>query len=236
MQAPMKEVRFLKKRGHLAKICTNSQGKQAKDRAKGRNNDSKKQWRSAKFVEEDNPSEYGDDVERNNVTFGLYSCKLSSDKNVKDIVYTNSACEGTDFVNKVNDSDDLYQVYKIDPYKVDMMVGGSKISMELDTGASISTVGENVYYEKLNRFQLHETNVKLKSYSGDKVPIKGVIKVPVYHDDESPQMLNLIVVEGQRPCLLGRDWLKSIKLNWKQVFRINNVESVECIQKSLKVY
>ena len=34
------------------------------------------------------------------------------------------------------------------------------------------------------------------------------------------KILDLIVVQGKRPALFGRDWLNKIRLNWENVFQV----------------
>ena len=35
-------------------------------------------------------------------------------------------------------------------------------------------------------------------------------------------MLDVLVVQGNQPCILGRDWLEKMKLNWENIFRIES--------------
>ena len=47
--------------------------------------------------------------------------------------------------------------------------------------------------------------------------VLGLIKVPVEYSNQKAT-LPAIVVAGKSPNLLGRNWLKEIKLNWQQIF------------------
>ena len=47
----------------------------------------------------------------------------------------------------------------------------------------------------------------------------GKISVPVKYVNQE-EVLDLIVVEGNLPALLGRDWLSRIKLDWKNMFKV----------------
>ena len=75
----------------------------------------------------------------------------------------------------------MFEIYtftvirKVKPYNVRVCIGSEPITMELDTGASLSTIGEKV----ISRNKLCRSNVKLRSYTGDHVPILGSFKVPV---------------------------------------------------------
>ena len=46
--------------------------------------------------------------------------------------------------------------------------------------------------------------------------VKGVIDVTVQYNKQTEQ-LQLVVACGNGPSLLGRDWLKTFKLDWTQL-------------------
>ena len=48
---------------------------------------------------------------------------------------------------------------------------------------------------------------KACTYTGEDVKVLGAISVPVKHQSKSFK-LPLVVVDGQGPSLLGRDWLE----------------------------
>ena len=100
---------------------------------------------------------------------------------------------------------------KVKPYYVRVCIGSEPITMELDRGASLSTIGEKVYRDKLSRYKLCRSNVKLRSYTGDSVPVLGSIKVPVRCNGGESQNIEVLVVKGDRPSLFGRDWLAQIR-------------------------
>ena len=50
------------------------------------------------------------------------------------------------------------------------------VTMEIDTGASRSTISESVYNEQLSDFKLQNANVIFKSYTNEVVPVLGAIK------------------------------------------------------------
>ena len=112
-------------------------------------------------------------------------------------------------------------VSEIYTYNVRVCIGSEPITMELDTGASISTISEKVYHDKLSRYKLCSSNVKLRAYTGDRVPVLGSIKVPVRYNSGESQNMEVLVVKGDRPSLFGRDWLAQIRLDWKGIFRVS---------------
>ena len=60
--------------------------------------------------------------------------------------------------------------------------------MELDTGASVSIISEATYYQLWPQGQapvLRESHVKLKTYSGEQVAVKGVMDVTVQVNEQT---------------------------------------------------
>ena len=102
--------------------------------------------------------------------------------------------------------------------QVKVAVGHCDVIMDLDTGASCSTISETVYRNDLYGYPLIDTNITLRSYMGELLPILGCAKVPVKYPGNPEMLLELVVVQGTCPCLLGRDWLSKIKLDWENIF------------------
>eukprot|EP00731_Ephydatia_muelleri_P000765 Em0001g765a len=87
--------------------------------------------------------------------------------------------------------------------------------MEVDTGAVASIISECTYrrqWSKQKRPLLQRTDVHLRTYTGEKINIKGKISLSVQYDNETLS-LDLLVVEGDGPSLMGRDWLSKLKPN-----------------------
>ena len=66
---------------------------------------------------------------------------------------------------------------------------------------------------------LQETTLKLRTYTGETLQIHGAITVDVTYNDQTVT-LPLLVVEGTRPSLVGRDWLTKIRLDWGNICNI----------------
>uniref|UniRef100_A0A3B3TFN7 Gypsy retrotransposon integrase-like protein 1 n=1 Tax=Paramormyrops kingsleyae TaxID=1676925 RepID=A0A3B3TFN7_9TELE len=92
--------------------------------------------------------------------------------------------------------------------------------MEIDTGAAISIISEAVYKKTFAHVPLEGSNVTLKTYTGQAIPVKGQFTVRVTYGDQSAD-LPLVVVQGNGPSLCGRNWLKKIKLDWKTIKRVS---------------
>lgn len=101
------------------------------------------------------------------------------------------------------------------------------LEMELDTGAAVSLISRELYNARLAHKPLCTTDVILKTYTGELVSPLGVIEVKVKMNKQKVK-LPLYVVEGTAPPLFGREWLKKIRLNWREIksVRKNTLETV----------
>ena len=104
------------------------------------------------------------------------------------------------------------------PYSVEVKVNGLPLHMEVDSGAAVSLATETAGASLLTSTELHPSSTVLKTYTGEQIAVKGVLKVDVEYGQQRCAQLNLLVVQGSGPCLLGRDWLAVLRLDWRNVF------------------
>ncbi|XP_019711498.1 uncharacterized protein K02A2.6-like [Hippocampus comes] len=102
------------------------------------------------------------------------------------------------------------------PYRAIFDVNGRKVPMEIDTGAGVSIISENVYERSFSRIPLEGSSVALKGYLGETIPVKGQFMAKVKYENQTVD-LPLIVVGVEGPSLCGREWLDKIKLNWEMI-------------------
>ena len=125
-----------------------------------------------------------------------------------------------------SDTSETYSMFKVGkdrdqmkPYQVDLSVNSEKLSMEIDTGASVSVISESAYKAMEKPPQLKKSNTQLYTYTGNQLEICGAMDVSVeYHGKIN--ILPLVVVAGDGPNLLGRNWLSVIQLDWSQIFNV----------------
>ena len=96
----------------------------------------------------------------------------------------------------------------------------------MDTGAAVSLVSEVVYKEKLNHLTPQPTKITLKTYTGETVPVRGIVTVTVKLNKQEVK-LPLYIVKGSQPALLGCTWLEKIKLNWQEIHMVAKVEDIK---------
>lgn len=111
-------------------------------------------------------------------------------------------------------------------------IEGKMIEMELDTGAAVSIISREKYDNVLQHIPLQPTDVILKTYTGEALAPVGVINVAVKLNNQSAQ-LPLYVVNSDAPPLFGREWLRSIKLNWQDIKTVKHgvADTIEMVLK-----
>ena len=130
---------------------------------------------------------------------------------------------------QLEEADDIadMRIHAVSPsaprsYKVSMEINKIPITMELDTGASVSLVSEATWADKLNKPSLQPCTLSLQSYPNRSLKVQGQcqVGVSVYGREAN---LPLVVVEGSGPPLFGRNWLEKIQLNWAEIAKINRI-------------
>lgn len=119
---------------------------------------------------------------------------------------------------------DLIHVYESNPEPsivIPVQINGTRVSMELDTGASVSVMSDSTWKEKFSNYKIQPSSVQLKTYSGENLNVMGQLQVDVECNDQRSK-LPIQIVEGNGPMLLGRNWLKAIKLNWGTIKKVTN--------------
>ena len=131
----------------------------------------------------------------------------------------------THFVEESTDQDDVYAMYHLSSdwkksFKVDLELCGRKNTMEIDTGASKTILNEATYQRLCDALgPLQTTMAVLTTYTGEKIPVLGAVMVPVKYEGQHKN-LNALIVKGDGPNLLGRDWLEKIRLDWNTIFHV----------------
>ena len=107
------------------------------------------------------------------------------------------------------------------PYKVSMGVNREEVTFEIDTGCCFTIVSERTFKQIKRAPKMKKTHLDLRTYTGEAVPVLGKTYVTVTYRQQKKK-LPIIVVKGSGPNLLGRWWLKHIKLDWGEVKHLRN--------------
>ena len=97
--------------------------------------------------------------------------------------------------------------------QVNLTMNGVPVLMELDTGAAISLINRTTYQKIAQASQLkplQKSKVTLKTYTGELINTLGRTRTVVRCGGKE-ETLEVHVVEGDGPNLLGRDWIATLK-------------------------
>ncbi|XP_048579360.1 uncharacterized protein K02A2.6 [Nematostella vectensis] len=102
------------------------------------------------------------------------------------------------------------------PILVQVNIEGSPVSMELDTGSSVSIIPRNVYESTCKHLELKPAKVKLRTYGNEIIVPMGVVNANISYNDQCCEA-KMYVVDGPRVALFGRSWLRLFKLDWPSI-------------------
>ena len=114
------------------------------------------------------------------------------------------------------------------PITTDLKINGKAVTMEVDTGAAVSLISHKHLKHLWPELSLSKTDVVLRTYTGELIPVVGEVLVNVQHGEREQKDMPLIVIREDGPCLLGRNWLEMIQLDWKT---IASVTRYHCSQR-----
>ena len=126
------------------------------------------------------------------------------------------------------ESYDLYHLpSKSQPIIIPVMINNRKLDMELDTGAAVSVISEATYNELLkDTTPIQPTDIVLRTYLHKELPVLGIVHVDVSYESQI-HSLQLVVIQGEGASLLGRNWLQTMRLNWKTIHSLHKSDPVQ---------
>lgn len=107
---------------------------------------------------------------------------------------------------------------RVEPYRETISVNGHNIEFEIDMGAGLTILNEETY-RHIGGGILQPTKTKLYTYTRDRVGVLGKMHVQVGYRGQTKRLALVVVKEGG-PNLVGRNWLKAIRLDWRAIFRL----------------
>ncbi|KAL3184399.1 hypothetical protein MRX96_031949 [Rhipicephalus microplus] len=122
----------------------------------------------------------------------------------------------------------VYLVGTEQPYEVEVQIAGQLVKMQVDTGAAVSLVPECVYRQLKQPPQLAKCEMKLKTYGGATLQVKGQAEVLVDYKGQR-KVLPIIAVPGEKPALLGRDWIANLGMDLNSIHEVHAQPSVDSI-------
>ena len=89
---------------------------------------------------------------------------------------------------------------------MELLINGIPVKMTLDTGAAVSVISSEMCQELLPQLALKQSELLLKTYTGEPLKLEEKIKVKVSYQGQQLS-LPLVVVARNGPPLLGSNWL-----------------------------
>lgn len=134
----------------------------------------------------------------------------------------------THYVQDSDEEEDLsiYSVHstsevdKDKSYSIGLSINGSIVQFQLDTGSARTIMNEHTYQKMLTGCKLKKSTIVLRSYTKEIIPILGECSVTVVYGEQHLTNMSVLVIKGSQPCLLGRDWLSKIQIDWKEIFMV----------------
>ena len=133
-----------------------------------------------------------------------------------------------------NEYDFVFNVKKenVKPIVVHVLMNKVKVPMELDTGASCSLISKNTYEQiwpsPESRPSLCPSSANLRVYGGSPLRVSGEIEITAELEDSNKScQAKIVVVDGEGPCLLGRDLIHTLGL----LGNINKVSNTNTLKK-----
>ncbi len=105
---------------------------------------------------------------------------------------------------------------------ITLNVQNTNVNMLLDTGCSLSVIPFSMFKNLKGNAVLKPTTIRLTTFTGEQIVPMGQAEVLVNYNKQFLRLPLLVLKQGIQP-LLGRNWLKVIKINWETVQQSINV-------------
>lgn len=144
-------------------------------------------------------------------------------------------------VRHVEDESEEFPVFhigmnsKTPPYEVTVQMDGSDVTMEVDTGSSVSVISKETYERLWSGRELSWCKYRLRSYLEEPIAVLGCLDSEVVYKSQTVR-LPLIIVDGNRPSLLGRNWLEHIVLDWHEICHVSCTPLQSVLDKHQEVF
>ncbi|CAK1598324.1 unnamed protein product [Parnassius mnemosyne] len=133
-------------------------------------------------------------------------------------------------VKEVDESGDDGKLFNVhsrngEPIIELVTINGIPLKFEIDSGSAVSVISKDTYDLYFNSIPLQRSAKKLTSYTGNNINSAGLIRVPVIYSGQTAE-LNVYVVPGGGPPLLGRDFMSIFKIKLVKCNFVSNTENI----------
>ncbi|PFX24413.1 hypothetical protein AWC38_SpisGene10976 [Stylophora pistillata] len=103
--------------------------------------------------------------------------------------------------------------------QVQLYVEDKQVTTDVDAGSAASIIYEIRSNNLFRNLTMKPTNLQLRTYPGELLSFLESFRVSVKYQTQEAQ-LPLFVAKGDKPLHLGRNWLKKLRLNWSNIFKV----------------
>ncbi|XP_011687071.1 PREDICTED: uncharacterized protein K02A2.6-like [Wasmannia auropunctata] len=196
--------KFCKKQGHYEVACLIKKGEKPASNSQG-NKFYKKKDKNLHLLRDE--SEDSDSQ-----TESICGCNCKNHSKIQSI---KSLKFDTEFYSIESENEfNNCQCYKIkaEPMFIDIEVNNRTVKMELDTGTYVTAISEQDKHKYFSNLTLDKVELVLTSYGGNVLEPLGKLKNLKVKFNNIEKILDIYVIKGKGPMLLGRQWLKAFDL------------------------
>ncbi|XP_054257058.1 uncharacterized protein K02A2.6-like [Macrosteles quadrilineatus] len=116
------------------------------------------------------------------------------------------------------------QVNNSDKFIMKIEIEGKPLSMELDTGAALSSISFEDYKRLDINKRMFKSHVQLRTYTGEIIQTKGVVYVRFQYK-EKIYFGKLFIIDQDVEPIFGRDWIREVNLEIGDIRMLNQNSS-----------
>lgn len=109
-----------------------------------------------------------------------------------------------------------------DKFKVDIKLEGHSMTMELDTGAALSSISLKEYKRLGIKNKLHKITVIMRTYTGEIIVPTGVAIVHCIYK-ENTFLGKIYVIDRDVDAICGWEWIREMKIDWAEIKLVDSV-------------
>ena len=128
---------------------------------------------------------------------------------------------------------------------MEMEINGKLCQMELDTAADFSIMSKSEYLERFAGRPLTPSKITLRTYTGEVLDVSGEMQCDIVYRGKQYYLPIVKANYDAKRTLLGKHWLRQIKLEWGEIFSVFSGDSVSsslicclnivnCLQRVMK--
>ncbi|GBP51893.1 Uncharacterized protein K02A2.6 [Eumeta japonica] len=124
--------------------------------------------------------------------------------------------------------EEVYEIQKInhgnnmqnEKFNITLQINGKFHTLELDTGAAVTTCSAEYFKNNFGNLKLTKTSVKLRTYTGEILQPLGTCNVNIKYRDSQGRVF---IIDRKVDPVIGREWIRKLNIQ----FDINSIHKEE---------